>query len=582
MLDIIDDDRNKTGGQTSPARASLLWPAGRHYEREANLTRAAGRDLDLAFLVRAFDLDRSRQDMILNVLEALHRDPEVILYRQAVLTDLLSFPQLAARLERLLPVTEALGQYSFQPPKKMNALHEVTWRLGELQSILDSVRLLAEAFEEVGEQLKSQGLRDLWSQVQSFQQDPDFQALAGDLPQLLSQLRTCASVTIGVNLDQFLRPVQATLLAVNEEKFTAPSFLNRLVGKGFNDWEGIAQLHSVPRQETGGQYSFPVDPELGWAVDPLMVPLFKDLAEVIEKTTRPIAKQLQRYVQMNGRLFIELRQALVFYLGALRFIRRMQAHGLPMVRPEIAPIEERILSVREMYNPSLVLHLSRGDDGCDLSNEIVSNELEMGENGRILILTGPNQGGKTTYLQAAGLIQVLAQAGLYIPAVQARISPVDNIFTHFPLEEKPEMDAGRLGEESRRLGEIFQHVTRYSLVLLNESLSSTSAGESLYLALDVVRILRKIGLRAIFTTHLHELAARTGEINESTPGDSAAVSLVVSPVEEGPQRGKDIRRSYKVELRPPAGQSYAREIAARYGISYEQLHELLAKRGVIQ
>jgi DNA mismatch repair ATPase MutS len=316
-------------------------------------------------------------------------------------------------------------------------------------------------------------------------------------------------------------------------------------------------------------------------MDPLMVPLFRDLADAIEKTTRPIAKELKRYVQINGQLFIELRPALIFYLGSLRFIRRMRAHCLTVTRPEIASMEERVLEAREMYNANLVLRLSEGDEEWDLSREIVCNDLGMGEAGRILILTGPNQGGKTTFMQAAGLIQVLAQAGLYVPGETARISPVDNIYTHFPLEEKPEMDAGRFGEESRRLGEIFQHVTRSSLVLLNESLSSTSFGESLYLALDVVRILRQIGLRAIYTTHLHELASRVGEINSSTPGDSEVASLVASPIENTQMQVKDIHRNYKVEARPPAGRSYAREIAARYGIGYDQLAELLAKRGIL-
>lgn len=123
------------------------------------------------------------------------------------------------------------------------------------------------------------------------------------------------------------------------------------------------------------------------------------------------------------------------------------------------------------------------------------------------------------------------------------------------------------------------------MVLLNESLSSTSFGESLYLAQDLVRILRRIGTRAIYSTHLHELANKVDELNSSVPGDSQIISVVSSPVDaivdEVDDDGAEVSRTYKMERRPPLGQSYAREIAARYGISYGQLEDVLSEREVL-
>jgi DNA mismatch repair ATPase MutS len=159
---------------------------------------------------------------------------------------------------------------------------------------------------------------------------------------------------------------------------------------------------------------------------------------------------------------------------------------------------------------------------------------------------------------------------------------LDHIFTHFPLEEKAELDTGRFGEEAMRLGKIFEQVTRHSLVLLNETLSSTSFSESLYLAQDIVRILRRVGARAIYATHLHELANRVDELNDSVPGDSKIISVVSSPIEAAVQApGAEVNPTYKLEIRSPLGQSYAREIAARYGISYQQLENVLSERGVL-
>jgi DNA mismatch repair ATPase MutS len=241
-------------------------------------------------------------------------------------------------------------------------------------------------------------------------------------------------------------------------------------------------------------------------------------------------------------------------------------------------MSERVCDLHEAYHLNLALHQM---DHAHGTAAIVPNDIAIGEKGRIAILTGPNQGGKTTYTQMVGLCQLLAQLGVWVPAAQARISPVDHIFTHFPVEEQLAKGTGRFGDEAQRLSQIFARSTRHSLILLNESLASTNPGESLYIAQDIVRILRRLGARAIFATHLHELAADVDALNASTDGDSHIVSLVASRTEMAP--GDDgPRRSYKIAPGPPLGRSYAREIAAHYGISYDQLTALLQQRGVLE
>ena len=160
--------------------------------------------------------------------------------------------------------------------------------------------------------------------------------------------------------------------------------------------------------------------------------------------------------------------------------------------------------------------------------------------------------------------------------MEAHISPVDDIFTHYPVEEKQAKATGRFGDEAQRLAQIFKRATRHSLILLNESLSSTSPGESVYLAQDISRILRRMGSRVIFATHLHELAAAVPRLNSEADGEGGLVSLVASRLQDG-ENGD--QRSFKVLPGPPMGHSYAREIASRYGISYEQLASLLRERG---
>jgi hypothetical protein len=563
---------------------SLLYPPGtssNSQDSSSRLHTTAWHDLGIDQAIAAFTGNKDHQKEIQGIFSRMNQDPEVILYRQDIIVDLLSIPALVDGFTSLLPIIDSLARFSFRSEQPMNSLNEVAWRMGELQNIVDCIEGLGKILQDVKNNLSSQGFRLLLEEVLNVSQTPAFQNLVKELPDLLAKMRSCASITIGVNLDASMRPVQATLLSVNDQPFTAQSLMNKLFGIGKED-EGIAPLHSVPQRTVEGYVPLPIVSDLGWAMEPMMVPLFADLAKVLEKTTKPIANKLKRYAELQSSFFINLRQGLIFYLGAVRFIQHLQDWGLPVCRPDMAPLSDRLCLVRESYNVNLALHLGNTSEEQTLINAIKRNDILIGPSGQILILTGPNQGGKTTYMQGVGLVHVLAQVGCFVPGKQAIISPVDNIFTHFPLEEKPETEAGRFGEEALRLGKIFEQVTPHSLVLLNETLSTTSFGESLYLAQDVTRILRRVGTRAIYSTHLHELAKYVGELNESVPGDSVIISVVSSPVDSSVQSpSADGRRTYKVEIRPPLGQSYAREIAARYGISYEQLEKVLSERGML-
>jgi DNA mismatch repair protein MutS len=599
-------------------RTSLLWPPAYRAGQPAcgaELDAGCARDIGLAALVDALAPEAADRPAVEHVLHNLCSDPEVIRYRQAVLEDLLNRPGLAERLSALLPAIKTLASYDRRWIKERNLLGEMAWRLGELETFVEIVQGLAAAFAGAGPQtggsqpgvrepgspppgggqskepgpvgpgpLTSEALRSLSEKVTAIAQDPAFGNLVRELPGLLAQLRAAASVTIGVNLNERLQPVEATLLAVNDQKFHGQSLLRRLFGADKDEWQGIAPLHGVPQPGTTGA------PYPGVPNDPMLVPLFRDLALVLEKAALPVAQALKRYAGINGDFLAGLRQELPFYLGALRLIGWLRAHGLPVCRPELAPADERVNYVRDSYNVDLALYLANragppgaGTDfgsgtgaGGTSARGVVTNDIAFGPEGRIIVLTGPNQGGKTTYIQAIGLVQVLAQAGLYVPGREARICPVDAIFSHFPVEENLAGATGRFGDEAKRLQAIFARVTRHSLVLLNESLSSTSAGESFYIGQDILRALRLLGVRAIFSTHLHELAAGIEELNQAGPGDSLIVSMVASPV--GQEAGA---LSFKVVFGPPLGRSYAREIAQRYGVGYDQLRSLLQERGVL-
>jgi DNA mismatch repair protein MutS len=394
-------------------------------------------------------------------------------------------------------------------------------------------------------------------------------------------------VTSGVNLNPNLLPVEATLLSVNKDRFhgNAQGVIGILFGRGKGEFSGIAPLHSVPlKTVSAGGATVHLDPEThGYAVNPMMVPLFKDLSDALAKICVPIRNALKQYVSVDSSLLTGLKGEIEFYLGGLGMVERLQKAGLPVCRPAIAPMEERVSEIRQSYNVNLALKMIADGNPADPAGAIVKNDVCFNGQGRIIILTGPNRGGKTTYTQGIAIAQLLFQAGLPVPGQSARISPAEGIFTHFPIEEKVDGGTGRLGDEAKRFHEIFSAVTPCSLLVLNESFASTSPGEGFHIALDIVRILQQVGARTIFATHLHELAAKAAELN-AAPDGNAVMSMVALTREEagdGKPGGKRAIPEFRIVAGPPTGKSHAREIALKYGIDYGNLEALLRTRGLI-
>jgi DNA mismatch repair protein MutS len=576
---------------TEPNAISLLWPAGHPGPasvREGALGSRSARDLELSTILDFWNPQRKLKEGVKSVLTGLCTDPDVIRYRQDIVEDLLALPALAAAFEGVQPVLEEMKGYSLTRGSAGRELYEVTYRLSELENYADCIVRLDNAFAKTDRPLLSMGLNSLKDSVARIRADESFTRMVRELPVLIRSLRDTRAVTVGINLDHNLLPVQATLLSVESERFSgaSASIFNKLFPGEKNRLEGIAQLHSVPVKEvSSGSIRASLNPfDYEFAVNPMMVPLFKDLSEVLKRISVPVARALKNYVAMKSQFLTGLGEDLSFYLSAVRMIRALRDKGLSLCRPQIAPMDARVCEVKAAYNLNLAVTLLRKGELSAGTNPVVTNDLSLGEGGRIIILTGPNRGGKTTYTQSVGLIQVLAQAGLFIPGESAVISPVDRILTHFPVEEEIDKGTGRFGDEARRLNEVFDRVTRHSLVLLNESLSSTNVSESLYIARDIVTILGNVGARVLYATHMHELASAADEINSRLPAGEKVLSLVSIVSEEPDPDDPDktrIRRTFRIVQGPPMGKSYAREIATRYGVSYEQLTEQLKKRDVL-
>jgi len=566
-----------------PDRFSLLWPEGADPREDPDRPRWGEHtqaDLGIETLAGRLSPDPQYAASIRSFLLPLTTDLGIIRYRQEVLEDFLRVPDVAAAFDGLQKMLMEIERLGGPTPEEPTPLHKTLYRMGELELYVECVEKLWAALSAGRAKIRSSGLRKLLEYLSGVRGRTAFQAMADELPKLRARYDNIAGITIGVNLDEGLHPVEATLLSIRHKPFRQGTFLSRLFGKGSaEDEAGIAPLHELPFKQYVVEH---VAYKSNLREDPMLYPLFRDLDVLMRDITKPIAQILTRYLQVNTRPLAALGEEVVFYLSGVRMMKRLLEAGLPVCRPEIASLEQRVCEIDDLYNIHLALDALDGQGSASGDGAVVRNDIRFGEPGRIFILTGPNRGGKTVFTLAVGLAQVLFQAGLFVPGSRARMSPVEGILSHFPLEEQPSLDAGRLGEEAARIHGIFRLVTRHSLVLMNESLSTTSPGEALYLARDIVRALRRLGARAVFATHLHELGD-VAVLNDDTEGDSLVASLVAgSEAVDAPQDGEpSARRTFKIRPGPPQGISYARDIARKYGIELHQILATLKERKVL-
>lgn len=179
----------------------------------------------------------------------------------------------------------------------------------------------------------------------------------------------------------------------------------------------------------------------------------------------------------------------------------------------------------------------------------------------MLVVSGPNQGGKTTLARAFGQLHHLARLGCPVPGSDARLPLCDQVLTHFEREEDPAAGHGGLRDDLVRVRDILRRATPDSVVILNEIFSSTTPSDALELAASVMADLLARGVAGVLVTFLDELAS----LSEAT------VSMVA---EVDP--GDPTRRTYRVARRPADGMAHAMALAARHGLTYEQLRGRLA------
>lgn len=290
-----------------------------------------------------------------------------------------------------------------------------------------------------------------------------------------------------------------------------------------------------------------------------MNPVEISIMECVKKMNPEVFKQVHGFRKTYSGFYDEFVkrfcEEIQFYISYLKYTAPLLERKKSFSYTQFVDNMEQT-KIEDGYDLILGIKLLNGDA------EAVPNDFECLENERVFIITGPNQGGKTTFSRMLGQIYYLSMLGVPVPARKVSIVFPEGIFTHFEHEEVAYNDNGKLQDDLLRMRDILNHATENCLIIMNEMLSSTSYQDALQIGKKIIEKLEQTNNISIYVTFVDELSRLNGKV----------VSLV-SMVESEEQT----KRTYKMKRNPANGVVYAKSLADKYDLSYERIRMRLCK-----
>jgi DNA mismatch repair ATPase MutS len=435
-------------------------------------------------------------------------DPGAIAYRQEVLADCLAHPDVA---RELYDVAVEAGQAERQVIVGLlrSSPETILYRsVRILELLLDTLKRLRGIADEHGSEFRSEGFRRFFAMLEAELGDEYFERVEEHLKRLSFR----DGVLISARLGRGNKGIGYTL----RRRTAKPSWRERLP---------LTRDHSA--------YTF-VIPERDDAGA-------KALSDLKARGINLVANALAQSTEHVLSFFNVLRVELGFHVACLNLHERLAAKGEPVCFPVVAGAGEAALSGRGLYDTCLSLSL----DG-----RVVGNDLGADGKG-LIVITGANQGGKSTFLRALGLAQLMMQAGMFVSAESLRAGVCEGVFTHYKREEDATMKSGKLDEELRRMSGIADHIRPNCILLCNESFASTNEREGSEIARRIGLALLERSIRVFYVTHLFELA-------DSLHREREADGLFLRA-----ERKADASRTYKLVEGAPLPTSYGQDLYER-------------------
>ena len=449
---------------------------------------------------------------------------DAIEYRQGIMNDVDGKPllgKLKTFNENFGKVRRSLDRWE----KQLNMYERRRWLVDAAKFYCSAVRDLQESVHT--EYLQSSGLQAFFSYLDDYVKAQCFRSLEEDTARLVSQLKS----------------VRYTLLfqgnRVTVSKYAQEPDFGAEIEETFEKFKrGAAKDY---RSETA---TWPEMNHVEEAILEKVVLLFPEEFAALDHFCTKHAGFVDETIALFER---EIR----FYTVYLEFVSSLRSMNLSFCMPQVSEDWTGILC-RNAFDMALASKFKA--EGKD----VVPNDFSLDGNERVLVVTGPNQGGKTTFARLFGQIHHLAALGCPVPASSARIVLFDTIYTHFVKEENTQDLRGKLQDDLLRIHAILSQATNRSIVLINEIFTSTTSSDALLLSRRVLEMIRESNLVCVWVTFIDELAS----FGEDT------VSMVGTVNPENPAE-----RTYKILRNRPNGLAYAKAITEKYRLTYEKLRE---------
>ncbi|MDG6905601.1 MAG: DNA mismatch repair protein MutS [Nitrososphaerota archaeon] len=507
---------------------SILFEANHDKEESGTEVPTFFKDLNLDQIFQAIISGREEYNLRAYFWDPLN-DVDGITYRHEILQDLEKQP-LREAVKSFAQKMRDTRQHLAQADKLHYEYQKASWFLDAVAIYCNAVRDLASQLSQLD--IGSTGFLELREYLASYVKSEIFMSLVAETQNLLEQL---SSITYSVL-------IQGKRVTVGKYK-GEPDYSTEVLETFQKFQQGAVKNYLVIFRE-------PVDMnhiEAGVLdqVAKLYSEIFAGLHEYYnlkQDYLDPTIRRFDREVQ--------------FYLAYLEFIEKFKKVGLKFCYPDISERSKEVYA-SETFDIALANKLISNEQ----SAPVVCNDFYLKGPERIFVVSGPNQGGKTTFARMFGQLHYLAKLGYLVPGREAQLFLSDEIFTHFEKEEHIENLRGKLQDELVRIHEILQQATSKSIVIVNESFASTTLNDAIFLGKEVLQQIIQRDLLCVYVTFIDELSTLS----------KATVSMVSTVVPENPAM-----RTFKILRKPADGRAYAIAIAEKYGLGYESLRRRIA------
>lgn len=475
---------------------------------------------------------------ITDVTQYVLFDAEEIKQRQSVFRDIITHPELLEKYDALRQKVDDLSEF-YRKSGDDRDNESIVYSIIKIQLFTDIIDYVSEVLYPLCEDktIKSQSMIDLTLACVKISREKTYGNVKSWLCNIDSNLKGIKSITIGANLDAQLNVSEIGVASFNTSPYVGGGVVNTLFRDETPDDKYVCMI-SLGVSETKKL--------LGRSIVSINHELFNAMNTVFKSSLKKIRADIINMYKKDIVALSGLKDDLTYIIKTAQYMLYIKEKGGCLTFPTVG--EEQ--NITGLYNPNLLIKAEM--------TEIVSNDVKMDENNRIFVITGPNSGGKTVYLDSIGLAQLFFQLGLPVPAVSAEMKPLKTIASLYVRNVT--VNNGRLADEVGRLKECLDHISRDSLFLLDETFSSTSAFEGVFLAESLIKYLSDIGCYAVYVTHFHELSQRLTELNRE---EKYNIHMLTADNENG-------KRTYKIV--PYHGfdseKSLAREIVIENGLGF--------------